>query len=314
MAQNVTIQGASYSDVPSVLLPKSGGGVATFMDTSDANAVAANLYNGTTAYVNGSKITGTALFTGGVTKDANGFLVLADTGTPTTVLTLSTMRPDVQKVKTWTYDKYIVDDEGISIGSYSTSEKTLLASSTLSSDTYTYSYNDYNGFLVIRMLAIPSYSITSNGKGRVEYWCSNCMYEFTDVPPNLYKSILNPSHMVTSRTIATYQSGNYIRLVYYSAANTLAAYSTAAYGTFMTVQAPSISSGKVTFKTPILKIRGHATYFTSTYYNALTDIRYQYIAELYIAPKNNLNFDGFDMSQGVINICNDVNNNNGTLR
>lgn len=32
MAQNITIMGASYSDVPAVTLPKTGGGTATFYD------------------------------------------------------------------------------------------------------------------------------------------------------------------------------------------------------------------------------------------------------------------------------------------
>jgi len=35
MAQNVTIAGASYTDVPAINVPKTGGGTATFLDITE---------------------------------------------------------------------------------------------------------------------------------------------------------------------------------------------------------------------------------------------------------------------------------------
>ena len=35
MAQNITLLGASYSSVPAVTLPKTGGGIATFWDLQE---------------------------------------------------------------------------------------------------------------------------------------------------------------------------------------------------------------------------------------------------------------------------------------
>lgn len=46
MAQNITLLGASYSDVPAVMLPKTGGGNALFADPSPVTAVAADVAQG----------------------------------------------------------------------------------------------------------------------------------------------------------------------------------------------------------------------------------------------------------------------------
>jgi len=46
MAQNITLWGASYSNVPSVTLPKTGGGTASFTDVTDTTAAASDVASG----------------------------------------------------------------------------------------------------------------------------------------------------------------------------------------------------------------------------------------------------------------------------
>jgi len=58
MAQNVVINGVTYSDVPEVDIPKQGGGTAKFFDTASATAAAGDLLSGKVAYGSSGVISG----------------------------------------------------------------------------------------------------------------------------------------------------------------------------------------------------------------------------------------------------------------
>lgn len=66
MAQNITLLGASYSDVPAVVLPKTGGGTAAFTDVTDTTAAAADVASGKYFYTSaGVRTQGTGTGGGG---------------------------------------------------------------------------------------------------------------------------------------------------------------------------------------------------------------------------------------------------------
>ena len=58
MAQNVIINGVTYSSVPEVDIPKSGGGTAKFYDTAGATAAAGDILTGKTAFGASGSVTG----------------------------------------------------------------------------------------------------------------------------------------------------------------------------------------------------------------------------------------------------------------
>ena len=58
MAQNVTINGVTYQNVPEVDIPKSGGGTAKFYDTAGATLQASDLLQGKSGYGPNGEIQG----------------------------------------------------------------------------------------------------------------------------------------------------------------------------------------------------------------------------------------------------------------
>lgn len=81
MAQNVVINGVTYSNVPEVNIPKSGGGTAVFTDTSDATLASGGaMLSGNTAYADGTKYTGTIATKTGTDITANGDTVTVPAG------------------------------------------------------------------------------------------------------------------------------------------------------------------------------------------------------------------------------------------
>lgn len=187
---NITLLGASYSDVPAVELPKTGGGTAQFDDTTDANATASDIANGKTAYVNGQKVTGTA------SAGSNVFLINVtknqyDVFEPDK--TFAEVQAAYNAGKTITVDAGFIDGDGYPVdadGQYDSDYETL---------NYTVSENVYDSLTDVLLVKQHQYSLDANGlwdNGTYDYYnTGNGTAEASDIA--LGKTAFNYTGFVT---------------------------------------------------------------------------------------------------------------------
>lgn len=209
------------------------------------------------------------------------------------------IRPDAELVKTYSYDKYIVENEEVEIPAYITTAQTLKASVNLT-PTYTIDFDNYDYTVLIRTLTIPEYSITTVGKGRVEYHYNSYKADVVRVDANVRASLINPN-LKAGRNVAIV-GATVGQLMYYSSATAFSVYNTAAYGCYQVITAPAISGTTLTLKSPTLNIRGHTTYLTQTYFDAIDDIRYQWVIEVYRSPRTGDKADGWGVQSQTLKI------------
>ena len=281
-------------------MPSGSAGTPTAAKGTPANnqvSVTPSVTN-TTGYITGGTITGTPVVI---------------TSPEITTFKMGVLRPDAEVVKTWSWDDWAVEDLDLTIPSYSTSAQTLQTGSALS-ETYTGDFTNYDYFVLHRFLTIPKYATgTGFGKGRVEYSAYVALYEISNIMGSTFYSFNSPSVTYASRSAAMCTIASMYRSCYWSSPTAISLYSSNAYTTAQAAVAPTYSSSKITVNTSTKTMRGSTSYFVSTYFNAIEDIRYQGIIELYRVPKNNYNLDAWGCTQVLNHIANCVHNNNCVL-
>lgn len=237
-------------------------------------------------------------------------LASVNVNVPGGAVKMGVLRPDAELVQRWTYDKMLIADEGFTIPSYSTSNHVIKASeniATYNGDPLTYRY-----YITVRFLTIPEYSITTLAKGREEYVFTVGAYEW----------VYNPSGQLQtldgSKSYGQYSQVNALgpisKEIYWSSATGISVYTSSGFCLNQNAVAPTIGGNKtITIKSPQINIRGHATYLSQTFYEAITDARVQYIIELWRAPIESDIINGWAFTSLTDHVLNDVKNNGGTL-
>lgn len=157
MAQNITLMGASYSAVPTVLLPKTGGGTARFDDASVVTATASDVAQGKIFLASDGTIsTGTASG-GGTSKNAQ----VVQSTTRTNSSTMTAIGSELTVSKTGKYDIYYSCFRTNTSSSYTWATRLYIDGVAYgSSENTTWTNNQQNTHLT-------SISLTANQKLRV---------------------------------------------------------------------------------------------------------------------------------------------------
>lgn len=157
MAQNITLMGASYSAVPAVTLPKTGGGTASFTDVTDTTAAAADVASGKYFYTaSGVRTQGTNSGGGGESKNTQ---VVQGT-TRTTSSTLTAIGAELTVTKTGTYDVYWSAFRSSTSSSYTYGTQLYVGGTAYGTQNTTWSNHVQNNHLT-------GVSLTANQKIRV---------------------------------------------------------------------------------------------------------------------------------------------------
>ena len=288
MAQNVTVAGASYTDVPSVELPKTGGGTASFRDTSDATAAQANVQLGYSAYGASGKLNGTGASTITGTYTANTKTLAISTSNITAAwfgahnmefLYEAQWSKKLNEASNWsTLTPSTTDQKLTWVTSY-----TSTAAANATFDRYGSGYHsgtamDYGVYNYIWLCdAFIKYVYTTDestlGMTHVFQSAAVSAMHWGARPRTSSGSIIVPS----TTTYGAYANVNIAcnMTLYRTAANVQTLTNNSTYGVGLALVAPSMNSTSTrtpsyfNLRTPTVSIRGHDTYMKVAAFNYL---------------------------------------------
>lgn len=228
----------------------------------------------------------------------SGFITaIQELPTSTPTYKFGVLRPDAELIQTYSYDKLWVTDDEQTIPAYTTSATTIHTGEAIT-PTVSLALSNYNYYVLLRCITIPIYNTDIKAAGREDYSMTSALYEIVEIPANIIQSISGVKY--ASRASAVNVVGALYRSPYWSSDTAIKLNTATSYGVHQTTTAPTLSSASsatptLTIKDPNLIIRGSSTYLNSTYWAAMTDIRRQYVIQVYRSPKGNANLDGWGL-------------------
>lgn len=248
--------------------PDSHGGVEreiTALNISDSTLETADqLAQGVTAYnKSGVKLTGTA--SGGS-------------------INFPVIRPDAELVQRWSVDHLLVADDGVTLPQAPTDAKADLVASQALPD-ITIDAVNYKYFVNQRAIAYPIYSSSEIARGRFEYSISESCMEALTFDSGEFVALVDSEKSYANGVYAFVGASQYRGVYFTSASGAMSVYTSATYGLYVVLNTPSVTSSAIRLSTPTLSVRCQANIFDEPLWNLTTDIRYQYIMEVWRVPR-----------------------------
>jgi len=249
MAQTIDLMGASYPDVPSVVLPKHGGGTAGFFDVSDTTATTSDVASGKLFHAaDGSLATGTASGGGGSSAYpwfGNG---------AEKVGTVVNMTINLQ------------NDTGYDSWTASTTATTLIAASSDPIYTLNTDFADYDYCFVTKGYIEPVYASGTPESYRIYRVVQNHLGFFHGYPS--YNTIEDMQNKTPSSTNYHNTTTTFFWMYFYNNAGKITSRNATQCGpcymsTYPTLSA-SIANGTITYKLPAFYAKCDSSRFSTT--------------------------------------------------
>lgn len=196
-----------------------------------------------------------------------------------------TVRSDAELVKQYSLDHFLVRDDGITLPTTApTAEKVNLIESEELPDITTDAAN-YKYFVSQRAIAYPTYSSSEIARGRFEYGISESCMEALAFDGGEFIALVDSGKKYVNGAYTFIGTSQY-RGVYFTSSNgAMSVYTSATYGLYVVLSTPSLTSSVIRLSTPALSLRCQANIYDEPFWNITTDIRYQYIIEVWKVPR-----------------------------